>query len=157
MPPAARSRTSQSASTAHRCRYRSRRDGAWRSSRGRGRLTSSRSRIIRARRWLSRCRVSVVSSRIPPLSRNPIHCQRLTADGRYTGALSAENVTALFYRGFKIKGGAQYLVCLDCDSGVDTTPHLITVDAHDPTEDGTQPPVSTHGPYVCICVPDSVL
>ncbi|KAI1797723.1 hypothetical protein LXA43DRAFT_262250 [Ganoderma leucocontextum] len=48
-----------------------------------------------------------------------------------------QNVIALSYRGFKIKGGGLYYACLDCDASVDTA---VTVDAHDETENGTQHP-----------------
>ncbi|PIL32133.1 hypothetical protein GSI_06839 [Ganoderma sinense ZZ0214-1] len=49
-----------------------------------------------------------------------------------------QNVTALSYRGFKIRGGAQYFVCLDCSDTVSSA--LLSVDAHDDTDNGTQPP-----------------
>ncbi|KAM5538198.1 hypothetical protein V8D89_008085 [Ganoderma adspersum] len=51
-----------------------------------------------------------------------------------------QNVTALSYQGFRAKGGALYLVCLDCDPDVDSIPKWFTVDAHDESDDGTQPP-----------------
>ncbi|KAI0670066.1 hypothetical protein C8Q78DRAFT_166294 [Trametes maxima] len=49
------------------------------------------------------------------------------------------NSTAVFYQGFRIARGALYFACVDC--GVpNTTQRLANIDAHDSTENGTQPP-----------------
>lgn len=81
-----------------------------------------------------------------PKSFRTAHPSNLLAADLWDARPPSENVTALSYRGFKIRGGALYLVCLDCDPDVDSTPTGFTVDAHDGSDDGTQPPVSAHSP-----------
>lgn len=54
----------------------------------------------------------------------------------------SENTTAVFYQGFKVAGGSLYFACIDCNSVTAQGPNTIAVDAHDDTENGTQPPVS---------------
>ena len=53
-----------------------------------------------------------------------------------------EQTTAVFYQGFTITGGALYFACIDCNSTADVGVDIISVDAHDSRENGTQPPVS---------------
>ncbi|OBZ78782.1 hypothetical protein A0H81_00605 [Grifola frondosa] len=48
------------------------------------------------------------------------------------------NATAVFYQGFRVSGGALYLACLNCIAGGEQ--RFLEVDAHDPTDNGTQPP-----------------
>ncbi|TFK83603.1 hypothetical protein K466DRAFT_589595 [Polyporus arcularius HHB13444] len=51
-----------------------------------------------------------------------------------------QNTTAVFYQGFKVAGGSLYFACIDCNSVTAQGPNTIAVDAHDDTENGTQPP-----------------
>ncbi|KAI0335982.1 hypothetical protein GY45DRAFT_569813 [Cubamyces sp. BRFM 1775] len=53
-----------------------------------------------------------------------------------------EQTTALFYQGFTITGGALYFACIDCNSTSDVGVNIISVDAHDSRENGTQPPTT---------------
>ncbi|KAF7971820.1 hypothetical protein HWV62_19819, partial [Athelia sp. TMB] len=43
---------------------------------------------------------------------------------------------------YKRSKGAMYYACLDC--GLETNGSMLTVDAHDPTENGTQPPTNSN-------------
>ncbi|KAI0361802.1 hypothetical protein OH77DRAFT_1508622 [Trametes cingulata] len=58
--------------------------------------------------------------------------------------LLPEQATAVFYQGFKVAGGGLYLACIDCvkidlNNGV-IGGDAVVIDAHDDTENGTQPP-----------------
>ncbi|OSD06057.1 hypothetical protein PYCCODRAFT_1464740 [Trametes coccinea BRFM310] len=50
-----------------------------------------------------------------------------------------EQTTTVFYQGFKVSGGALYFACIDCNSTDAPGPYIFEVDAHDSTENGTQP------------------
>ncbi|KAH9857937.1 hypothetical protein C2E23DRAFT_880617 [Lenzites betulinus] len=55
-----------------------------------------------------------------------------------------QNITAVYYEGFRVAGGGLYLACLDCVFNV-TVGQLVganasVIDAHDSRENGTQPP-----------------
>ena len=63
-----------------------------------------------------------------------------------------ENSTAVFYQGFRVTGGALYFACVDCTSASDRGPDAVAVDAHDTTENGTQPAVSCDRPPLELCV-----
>ncbi|KAJ8494918.1 hypothetical protein ONZ51_g2030 [Trametes cubensis] len=56
--------------------------------------------------------------------------------------LLPQQTTAVFYQGFTITGGALYFACIDCNSTADVGVDIISVDAHDSRENGTQPPAT---------------
>ncbi|KAI9057136.1 hypothetical protein FKP32DRAFT_1681872 [Trametes sanguinea] len=53
-----------------------------------------------------------------------------------------QQTRTVFYQGFRISGGALYFACIDCNSTDATGPYIFEVDAHDSTENGTQPPTT---------------
>ena len=64
---------------------------------------------------------------------------------------SVADTSAVFYQGYKSSGGALFRACVDtaCDVSVESDENVVVVDAHDDTEDGTRPPVSTlHTPLL---------
>ncbi|TBU64900.1 hypothetical protein BD310DRAFT_291803 [Dichomitus squalens] len=61
-------------------------------------------------------------------------------DGEQLVVQLPRNVSAVFYQGFKSNGGALWFACLDCDPSQDAGGNVLEVDAHDDTENGTQPP-----------------
>ena len=69
----------------------------------------------------------------------------------------AEDTIALFYQGFRVAGGALYFACVDCTSASNRGTDAVAVDAHDTTENGTQPAVSCdHSPRpleLCVARP----